>query len=217
MTSSIVVFGAGGNAGRRAVAEAVARGHRVTAVVRDTAKYAGPAGDRVTVVRGDVTDAASVAAVAAGHDAAISAAYRADVPSAEFFPAAAHALLDGLGRGGVRRLLVIGIGTVLETAPGVPVHDTPGFPSEAREFSLGHAAELSVLREAVTGIDWLVVAPPPAFLDAEAERTGRYRTGGTQVLPTPDGAPLFSYADLAVALIDEIETPKHHRTLVAVA
>jgi putative NADH-flavin reductase len=54
-------------------------------------------------------------------------------------------------------------------------------------------------------------------LDNEAARTGRYRAGGTQVLSTEEDSAPFSYADLAVALIDEIETPKHHRALVAVA
>jgi putative NADH-flavin reductase len=211
----IVVFGAGGRAGRHAVAEAVARGHQVTAVVRDPAKYRDPAGARL--VAGDVTDPASVSVVAAGHDAAINATARLDVSSTEFYTGAAHALLDGLAAAGVGRLLLIGVGTVLETAPGVPVYDTLGFPAEAREFSLGHAAELDVFQAAETEIDWLVLAPPPIVLDDTAPRTGRYRIGGRQVLPPAGDADSFPYADLAVALIDEIETPKHHRTLVAVA
>lgn len=53
------------------------------------------------------------------------------------------------------------------------------------------------------------------MLDDEAPRTGHNRTGGEQTMA--DGAPAFSYAGLAVALIDEIETPKHHRSLTAVA
>ncbi|MEV5705924.1 NAD(P)H-binding protein [Actinoallomurus sp. NPDC052274] len=214
--SGIVIFGAGGRAGRRAVAEAVARGHRVTAVVRDPAAHADLAGERVTLVAGDVTDAGRVAAVAAGHDAAINAAVRLDVSSEDFFASAAHALLDGLARTEVRRLLLVGIGTVLETAPGVPVHDAPGFPAEGRAFSLGHAVQVEVFRGADTEIDWLVLAPPPVVLGDEAPRTGRYRIGGRQVLPSGEGEG-FSYADLAVALVDEIEDPKHHRTLAAVA
>ncbi|WP_385620295.1 NAD(P)H-binding protein [Streptomyces sp. P8-A8] len=217
MSSRIVVFGAGGRAGRRAVAEAVARGHLVTAVVRDTGKHRGLAGEGVSVVAGDVTRADSVAEVAAGHDAAINAAGRLDMPSAEFYSSAAHALLDGLARAGVGRLVLVGIGSTLETAPGVAVHDAPGFPGEARAFSLGHTAELDVLCAAETDIDWLVIAPPPVMLDDEAPRTGRYRTGDNRVLPAVDGATSFSYADLAVALIDEIESPKHHRSLTAVA
>lgn len=213
----IVVFGAGGRAGRRVVTEAVTRGHQVTAVVRDPAKYPEPLGAGVTLVRGDVTEPGSVAEAAAGHDVAIGAVYRADVPSKEFYPAVAHALLDGLTRAGVGRLLFVGVGTTLETAPGVPVHDAPGFPAEFREFSLGHAAGLDVLRAADTPIDWLVVTPPPTLLDEEAPRTGRYRVGGNRVLADGEGTGLFSYADLAVALVDEIENPRHHRAQIAVA
>ncbi|MFF2011261.1 NAD(P)-dependent oxidoreductase [Streptomyces sp. NPDC058195] len=220
--SRIVVFGAGGRAGRRAVAEAVARGHQVTAVVRDRDAYQASdayrelAGGGVRVVVGDMTRADSVAEVAAGHDAAIGAAARIDVPSTEFYVGAAHALLDGLARAGVGRLVFLGIGSTLETAPGVAVHDAPGTPQEHRAFSLGHAAALDVLRAAETGVDWLVLAPPPVFLDDEASRTGRYRTGDHRVLPDTGGPAGFSYADLAVALIDEVESPKHHRSLVAV-
>ena len=217
--SKIVIFGAGGRAGRRAVAEAVDRGHQVTAVVRDTGKYADLAGDGVTLVAGDVTDAGSVAEVAAGHDAAISAVYRPDVPSEEFYVSAANALLDGLGKAGVGRLVVVGIGTILQTEPGVLVHDSPGVPEEGRTFSLGHLAELEVLRSSDSGIDWVMLAPPPVVLDADADRTGDYRSGTDFVLPPAEGddAGSFSYADLAVALVDEIQTPRHHRALVAIA
>jgi len=215
--SRIVVFGAGGRAGRRAVAEAISRGHQVTAVVRDPASYPELARDGVAVVAGDVTQADSVASVAAGHDAAVNAAARLDLPSEEFYVAAAHALLGGLPQAGVGRLVALGIGTVLETAPGVRVLDAPGFPADALAFSLGHAAELDALRNADTDLDWLVIAPPPTMLDDEAPRTGQYRVGGAQLLPTEPDAPQFSYADLAVAVLDEIETPKHHRTLIGVA
>lgn len=213
--SRIAIFGAGGRAGRRAVAEAAARGHRVTAVVRDPGKHADIERDGVTAAAGDATDAASVAAVAAGHDAAITAAARLDLPAAEFYAAATRALVDGLATAEVPRLVLVGIGSTLETAPGVRVHDAAGFPAEFRAFSLGHVAQLDEL--ATAGLDWVVLAPPPTLLDDAAARTGTYRTGGTEVLPTPpDRTRLFSYADLAVALVDEIETPRHHKALVAV-
>jgi putative NADH-flavin reductase len=215
--SRIVVFGAGGRAGRRAVAEAVARGHEVVAVVRDPGRYPDLAGAGITVVAGDATDAGSVAAAAAGADAAVSTVYSPDVAPGEFFAAAAEALVAGLAKAGVNRLVVVGIGTVLEVAPGVAVHDTPGFPDAGKEFSLGHAAEIAVFEGSGAAFDWVIVVPPPVLLDAEAERTGKYRAGGRQVLTAEEGAPAFSYADLAVALIDEIEDPRHHRDLVAVA
>ncbi|MBB5130858.1 hypothetical protein HNP84_000546 [Thermocatellispora tengchongensis] len=214
--NGIVVFGAGGRAGRRVVEEAAARGRRVTAVVRDVAKYRD-LGRWGAVVAGDVTDPDSVAAVAAGHAAAVNAAARLDVPSAEFFVGAARALLAGLERAGVGRLVTLGIGTTLETAPGVRGLDDPALPEEARAFSLGHAEELEAYRKADTPIDWLMLVPPPALLDPDAPRTGRYRIGGERVL---DGPPLlpgaFAYADLAVAVVDEITAPRHHRAQVAV-
>ena len=215
--SRIIVFGAGGRAGRRVVAEAMSRGYRVTAVVRDPGQHQDLSAAGVSLVAGDVTAVDDVADLAAGHDAAVNAAARLDVPSEQFFAAAARALVGGLARAGVGRLVAIGVGTTLETAPGVAVHDAPDFPAEYRAFSVGHAAQLEVLRAAETGIDWVVLVPPPTVLDHEAERTGRYRIGGAQVLPASDDAALFSYADLAVALVDELEDPKHHRELVAVA
>jgi putative NADH-flavin reductase len=218
--SRIVIFGAGGRAGRRLVAEAAARGHQVTAVVRDPARHpelAAAGADLVIGVTGDVTSAASVAAVSAGQDAVINAAGRLDIPAEQFFPVAARALLEGLSQAGVGRLIVIGIGTVLEIAPGVAGYQAEGFPEAFRAFSLGHAIELEVLRAADPAIDWLVIAPPPTMLDDEAPRSGHYRLGGAQVLPTVEGAPLFAYADLAVAVIDQIEAPTAHRALVAVA
>ena len=213
----VVIFGAGGRAGRRAVGEALARGHRVTAGVRDPTKYSDliPEGGGSRLLAGDVTDPAAVARLAAGHDAAISTAVRLDVPAVEFYSAATRALVRGLGQAGVDRLVLVGIGTILELTPGVPVHDSPGFPAEYRAFSLGHLAQLQILRT-TKGLDWVVLAPPPTVLDETGPRTGRYRTAGSGVLPTAEPEQPFSYADLAVALVDEIETPRHHQALIAV-
>ncbi|GAA1683456.1 NAD(P)-dependent oxidoreductase [Nonomuraea maheshkhaliensis] len=219
--SGIVVFGAGGRAGVKVVAEASWRGHEVTAVVRNPAAHPdldggrGAGGGRVRVVAGDVTDAGSVAEVAAGHDVAVQVAARLDVPSEEFYGAASRALVDGLARAGVTRLVALGIGSVLEVSPGVRLMDTPGFPAEARAFSLGHVAQLEVLEG--SALDWVVIAPPPVFLDTEAPRTGRYRFGDVRVPEVAEGEAVFSYADLAVALVDEADRPEHHRVQVAVS
>lgn len=206
----ILVLGAGGRAGRRVVEEAAARGHAVTAVMRRPEQ--GQAGGRVTVVAGDVTDPVRVAAAAAGHDAAITTAARLDVPAVDFYTAATRALVTGLTEAGVSRLVLAGIGSALEVAPGRRMLDDPDFPADHRAFALGHVAQLDVL--ATAPLDWVVLAPPPVLLDGTAERTGHYRTGGSALLePAPTS---FSYTDLAVALVDEAESPRHHRALVAV-
>ncbi|MEU6623242.1 NAD(P)H-binding protein [Streptomyces litmocidini] len=211
---NIIVFGASGRVGRAVVAEAVARGHRVTAVVRDPAGYADLEGAGIALVRGDATDAASVASLAAGHDAAVNAAVRLDVPSVDFFTAAAKAMVAGLTEAGVGRLITLGIATTLETAPGVRLMDAPDFPEQYRTFSQGHVAEFELLTaEAGPGLDWLMVVPG-IDLNADAERTGAYRTAVGTVI---DGPGRITHADLALALLDEIERPRHSRVQLAVS
>ncbi|MFC0041791.1 NAD(P)-dependent oxidoreductase [Actinomadura rayongensis] len=202
-----VIFGAGGRAGRTAVAEARRRGHRVTAVVRDPSRYAGPSGDGVRVAAGDVTDAAAVAALAAGHDAAINAA--AVLEPDTFFADAAHALVRGLPKAGVGRLVAVGLASLLPDADGTRLLDLPGFPAEFRPFCLGHAAGLDVLRDAA--LDWVYVSPAGDF-DHGGPRTGRYgiRAHG-------DPAARISYADFALVLLDEAETPRHRGVHLAVS
>ncbi|MFI1830423.1 NAD(P)-dependent oxidoreductase [Streptomyces sp. NPDC020412] len=211
--AGIVVFGAGGRVGRAAVAEAVRRGHPVTAVVRDPARHRDLAGDGVTVARGDATDAASVAALAPGHLAAVNAAVRLDVSAEEFFVAAAKAMVSGLTRAGVRRFLTLGVASTLEVSPGVRMMDEPDFPEPYRVFSQGHAAEFDALRALADALDWLVVCPP-LELAAEVPSTGRYRTADGTLF---DGGGRISHADLALALLDEVEAPRHHRIQLAVS
>lgn len=188
--TKIVVFGAGGRTGRAAVAEARRRGHQVTAV---------------THAQGDVTDVEAVVELASGHDAAINAA--ADLTSGTFFADAARALVDGLPLAGVSRLVSVGLASVLDTASGVPLMDTPGYPQEYRAFYSGHAAGTEVLRG--SAIDWVVLSPAGDF-DHDAPGTGRYRTAPA------DAASRVSQADFAVALLDEIDAPEHHRVHVGV-
>lgn len=198
---NIVVFGAGGHAGRAAVGEARRRGHQVTAVVRDPVRHRDPLD--ATVVAGDVTDPADVARAAVGHDAAVSAAVDLTVSPHDFFTAASRALAAGLAEVGVRRLVVVGLASVLPGASGAPLMDEPGYPNAYRSFSLGHAAGLAELQSC--GLDWLYLAPAGDF-DHAGARTGRYR-----LAEHGDPASRISYPDFAIALLDEIDDPRHHR------
>lgn len=202
----IVVFGAGGRAGRAVLAEAAGRGWDVTAVVRDPERHPDLG---VALAAGDVTDADAVARLAAGHDAAVHTAASLAVPAAEFFPAAASALLTGLAAACTGRLVAVGLASQLPDVTGTPLLDTPGYPSEYRDFLLGHGAGLSVFRTARTDVDWLVVAPAGDF------DHGGTPAGGYRIVPG-DAAARITYADLAVAVADEIERPRHHRLLLGV-
>jgi putative NADH-flavin reductase len=209
----IVIFGAGGRAGRQAVAEARRRGHEVTAVVRDPSRYSGLADGGVRVTAGDVTDVADVAALAAGHGAAINAAavYGAGTDPDAFFTSAAHALVKGLRQAGVDRLVAVGLSALLPGPDGTRLLDAPGFPTEFRPFCLAHAAGLEVLRDEGGALDWVYVSPAGDF-DHEGERTGHYG-----IREQGDTATRISYADFALILLDEAETPRHYRSHLAVA
>ncbi|WP_428964265.1 NAD(P)-dependent oxidoreductase [Micromonospora fluostatini] len=219
----IVVFGAGGRAGRAVSAEAVRRGHPVTAVVRDPARHPGIDVPGVTVVAGDVTDPAAAARLLPGHAGVVAAVTPATDPAAlaaldrfddRFYVRAVDALLHGAEAAGVPRLVLVGLFATLRDATGRRVLDDPAaFPAGLRAFARAHDAGLDRLRAARTPVDWLVLTPT-ATLQPAGPRTGRYRTGGDTV-PTDEAGPL-SYRDLAVAVVDEIASPTHHRTRVAV-
>lgn len=139
----------------------------------------------------------------------IMAAYDSGAQPGDFFTAAAHALLDGLARAGVGRLVAVGLAATLETDDGMPLMDTPGFPQEYRPFRLAHAAGTSVLRASVTALDWLIVSPAGDFDNAGA-RSGRYSVTGVNM------ASCISHSDFALALLDEIDAPRHHHTHIGV-
>ncbi|MFF0487694.1 NAD(P)-dependent oxidoreductase [Nocardia sp. NPDC003482] len=201
--STIIVFGAGGRAGRTIAAEARARGHRVTSVVRDPSRYPD-----LDTVAGDVTDPDQVAKLAAGHDAAVHAA--ASLPdAAEFFPAAAHALRTALPTAGVERLIVVGLASNLPTAQGIPLRDTPEHPTEYRAFVDAHAAGTDVIRAADPELNWAILAPSGDF-DHTGDPVGGYRAA-------PAEMPLrITYPDFARAVVDEIERPTVTRAALTV-
>ncbi|MFF0338649.1 NAD(P)-dependent oxidoreductase [Kribbella sp. NPDC004875] len=200
--SKILVIGARGRAGRAAVDEGLGRGHEVVGVART-------AGTREAgVVVGDVTDAGRIAELATGRDAVIAAVYDGGSDPSAFFPAAARALVEGLEKAGVRRLVWVGLAAILPTADGTLLMDSADYPSEYRSFFLAHQAALDVF--AASSLDWVSIAPTGDFDHADPSRKGSYR-----VAPA-NAADLISYADLATALVDEVDHPAHHRTAIGV-
>lgn len=208
MTNTVIIFGAGGRAGRTAVAEARRRGYPVTAVVRDPARHPDLAGDGVRVVAGDVTDASAVTALAAGHDTVISAAVTVGPDPHAFFTASTHALLAA-ARTSDARLIVVGLAALLTDASGTPLIDAP-FLDDARDFCRGHGTGLELLGAEGHDVDWLYISPSGMFAE-DSGRSGTYR-----VTDHGDWADQITYPDFAVAVLDEVERPSHHRIHLAV-
>lgn len=215
----IALIGATGFVGKAVLDELLSRGHAVTALARDPAKHARR--DGFTPVPADATDAAQVERAVAGHDAVISA-YNPGWDSPTLyatFMAGTRAVLAGVKAAGVRRLLVVGGAGSLFVAPGVRLMDTPAFRAQVPAAILPGvegARDALLLIEAETALDWSFVSPAAGL--APGPRTGRFRVGGDDLLLGADGQPAgISVADLAVAIVDEIETPAHLRRRFTVA
>ena len=204
----IVIFGARGRLGRLTVAEALQRGHEVTAVTRDGTGL-DPA-DGLTVVTGEIEDPDGVAAVARGHDVAISAIGPRPGDAHEQFSDNLQTLLAGLHQAGVPRAIIVGGAGSSEVAPGQLLIDTPDFPEVAKPTASSAVTALRRLRATETPVDWAFMSPA-AFFDPDGERTGRYRMGTDNLISDDEGSYL-SYADGAIVLIDEVEEPRHHFT-----
>lgn len=206
----VVLYGASGMIGSRVLKELVSRGHAVTAVVRHPARVAAAKG--VTVTAGDVNNAVSVAAAAKGADAAICAiAPPSENPEA--IVDAARSLLKGLAEAGVKRLIVVGGAGSLEVAPGLQLVDTPDFPPAWLGISRAHRDVLPVLKN--SDFDWSYFSP--AALIQPGQRTGKFRLGGTRLVATDNGESKISAEDYAIALVDELENPKHLRQQFTIA
>jgi uncharacterized protein len=204
----IVLFGATGHVGQRITAEALRRGHGVVGVVRDPSRAQSP-DPRVTLVQGDATDAASVASVVRGADAVVSAVSPrpGTTGQAPTLVDAARGLIAGVRQAGVARLLSVGGASSLEVEPGVALLDTGVIPDLYRAEAEDGRQALNVFRQEAEGLDWTFLSP--AVVIQPGERTGRYRTTLDQLLADESGNSVISYEDFAVAILDELENPRH--------
>ena len=205
----LVVFGATGNIGQRITREAVSRGHTVIGVVRDPETQKSP-DPEASLVKGDATDAASVAKLAKGADAivsAISPRVSSRGLTAPSLVDAARAIIAGAKKAGVKRVIFVGGAGSLEVAPGKKLMDEPGFPAPYMAEAKAGSDALDVIREEATGLEWSFISPAAEI--GPGHRIGRYRTTGDQYIPDAKGQSRISFEDYAVALVDELEHRNH--------
>ncbi|KAF0865097.1 NAD(P)-dependent oxidoreductase [Pseudomonas sp. LD120] len=196
--SKIAIIGATGRAGSQLLEEALRRGHSVTAIARNTAKL----GQRAGVLKRDVdvADRAALQAAVVGHDAVISAAHFSSIPY--------NAIIEPLKKAGVGRLLMVGGAGSLLLPGGTQVIDSPGFPEEYKAEASAGSQYLDALRQE-QDLDWTFLSPSAEFV--EGERTGHFRLGQDELLVSAEGRSWITFADYAIALIDELENPAHRR------
>lgn len=211
---NIALIGATGFVGSAVLEELLRRQHQVTALARNPGKIA--ARDGLTVVQADAQDANQVAKAVAGHDALVNA-YNPGwtVPDIhDQFLVGTRAIYAGVKQAGVKRLLVVGGAGSLFVAPGVQLVDTPNFPAEYKPGALAAREALNLIR-GETSLDWTFLSPP--ILLAPGERTGKYRLGTDAPLMNGEAPGGISVADLAVAIVDELENPRHVQQRFTVA
>jgi uncharacterized protein len=182
--STIAIIGATGRAGSQLLEEALRRGHSVVAIARNTDKLA--ARPDVTVKQVDALNA--------------EAAHFATLP--------ASAVIGPVKKAGVPRLLVVGGAGSLLLPGGGRVIDSEGFPAEYKAEASAGAEFLEALRQEAQ-LDWTFLSPSALF--DGTERTGKFRLGQDNLLVGSDGKSSISFADYAIAMLDEVETPKHSR------
>ncbi|WEZ89634.1 NAD(P)-dependent oxidoreductase [Pseudomonas sp. NyZ480] len=196
--SKIAIIGATGRAGGQLLGEALRRGHSVVAIARDPSRLQGRAG--VTVKALDAKDSAALQAAVADVDAVLSAAH--------FSTLEPQAVIEPVKRAGVKRLLVVGGAGSLLLPSGQRVIDSPDFPEAYKAEASAGVRFLDALRQE-QALDWTFLSPSAEFV--EGERTGHYTLGKDHLLIGKDGKSWITFADFAIALIDELEKPAHSR------
>ena len=193
----VAIIGANGKSGSNLVQEALKQGHDVTAIVRNKEYKNGD----VKVVYKDVFELSK--ADLKGFDAVISA-FAAWTP--ETFPLhknVAKHLADALSGTKTRLLVIGGAGTLYVDDKGTMAMDTPDFPPEYMGVAKATAESFFELKDR-SDVLWTYVSPAGEY-DANGARTGKYVLGNNHVILNSQNESYISYADLAIAIIDELK------------
>jgi len=210
MKKNVLLIGATGFVGSAILNELVERGVNVTAVARNAAKVVK--NDLVQAVEADVADTDAIAKLAEGKDAIISA-YNpgwSNPDIARLISENYPKILNAAKQSGVKRLLIVGGAGTLFCAPGLRVVDSGAIPDEIMGGvrPLGNFYLDTLTKE--NDIDWVFFSPAGAF-DDKGTRTGKYRLGKDDLIVDANGQSHISVQDYAKAMVDELETPAHHK------
>lgn len=202
----IAVVAANGKAGRRIVEEAVSRGNDVTAVVRSENQT-----EAQHVVKKDIMDLTS--ADLAGFDVVVDAFGAWTPDTLDQHGTTLSHLCDILSGSDTRLLVVGGAGSLyMNPEHTLVLSQTPGFPAEFLPLATAQGNALADLRKR-DDVDWTFVSPAADFR-ADGPRTGDYILAGEEFATNDRGESILSYADYAIAMVDEAErtgSPAAHR------
>lgn len=201
---NVLIFGASGQTGHAVVSEALARGHGVSAFVRDPARLAA-AHPALRVIRGDVGDAGAVTQAVPGHDAVVSTlGVGSPLAHDQVVIDGVRHILGAMQAGGIRRLIYQSFIGVRESRAAVGFVLRFVAPLPLRHEIADHETKEALIM--ASGIDWTIVRPPKL---TNGPRSRRYRAG--EDLTTWVPVPLLSRADVAHFIVGELESPSFVR------
>ena len=204
----IAVVCANGRVGKLVVKEAVERGLDVTAVVR---------GENQSVAKQSIDkDLFDLTAEdLKGFDAVVDACggwTKETIPS---IPKAGIHLCNLLSGTDARLLIVGGAGSLfVNKEHTLTVADGENFPEAFKPLAAAHQTLLDELRNR-KDVRWTYISPAADF-QAEGNRTGKYILGGEELTLNSKGESVISYADYAIAMVDEIVKGKHIQQRISV-
>ena len=212
--SKITIFGGTGYVGSNVAKHAIARGHEVTLVSRNSPAEPIAGAEYVS---GSVTDRALTEKLVAQSDVVFSCITPRGELS-ETFVAEMLTLAETCRKAGARFGSAGGAGSLHVSEGGPLLMDTEGFPPTVRPGSVTMTQVLAELRKTPEDLDWFVISPAAGFRVGEpGEATGSYRIGDDVLVVDEVGKSFISGSDLGLAVVDEIEKPKHHRARFTVA
>lgn len=204
----MAVVCANGKAGKLIVNEAVERGLDVTAVVRGENKTRAQ-----HVITKDLFELTSEDL--AGFDVVIDAFGAWTGDTLPLHSTSLKHLCDVLS-GTETRLLVVGGAGSLYVNPEhtACVADGPDFPDVFKPLAAAMAKALTELRER-KDVKWTYISPAGDF-QAEGERSGKNILGGEELTLNAKGESIISYADYAIAMVDEAVKGDHIQQRISV-
>ena len=206
----IVLIGASGFVGSVILKEALDRGHKVTAVVRHPEKIT-TIHENLIVKQGDVSLTETVTEVCKCADVVISA-YNPGWRNPDIAKETAsvyRTILEGVRKSGVKRFLVVGGAASLFVSPGKRLMDAGIIPESFQPAVRALADVYLIDLMAEKNIDWVFFSP--AGIIEPGLRTGKFRLGKDDLIVNEKGESKISVEDYAVAMIEEVEKPAHHR------
>ncbi|MBP2002424.1 putative NADH-flavin reductase [Paenibacillus shirakamiensis] len=199
--AKIAVIGATGKAGSQIIKEANNRGHQVTAIVRDASKLISPVD---AIIERDILDLKNEDVK--GFEVVVNA-FAAPLGQEHLHVDAGNILIHALQGTDTRLLVVGGAGSLyVDPEETIRVVDTPEFPDFIKPTANNQGKNLEILKN-TPDLKWTFLSPSAEF--AIGERKGEYKVGKDQLLVNSAGKSYVSYADYAIAVVDEIEHPQH--------